>query len=329
MKGRIGFTVDSDLRIVSWGQKISELTGKPARSVKGHPYYEVLPRFSVNGIGDLIKKAVQEQKPIKIKDFTFRCLKGFQSADISVRPSKNNRFSVSLCIKHNCRYEEEFNSCKRLIDMGKHASTLAHGVRTPLNAIKGAAVYLKNRYPEEKPLIEFIDIIEEEIHKLDNFVSRFLSGVLNPEAETSDIDLNEVVKRIEPYSAIHRETKKLKIDFVYNKIPLVRVDPFHIEQAILNLLNNALEAVKEGGKIKIETYTAQLDEGKFAVVEISDNGPGFSDNDIYYGRIPQKGKAHGFGLFLTREIVQFYRGSMEIKSVQGKGTTVKILLPEK
>ncbi len=329
MKGRIGFTIDQNLRIVSWGKKISEITGQPPNSVKGQYYYEVIPRLSLNGSEDLIKKAIQERKIVKIKNFTFRCLNGFQSADISIKPSKNNRVSVSLCIKNNCKYKEKLNSCERLIDMGKHASTLAHGVRTPLNAIKGAVVYLKNRYPDEKPLLEFIDIIEEEIGKLDNFVSKFLTGVMNPEGEIVDLDLNQLIKKLEPYTLIPRETKKIDIEFIYNKIPVVQVDPFHIEHAILNLLNNAIEAVDEDGKIKLQTFTQIHGNKKFAVVEISDNGPGFSKNIGSYGDIPEKGQSHGFGLFLTREIVQFYKGSIEIKSLKGEGTVVKILLPEK
>ncbi len=329
MKGRIGFTIDQNLKIVSWGKKISEVTGQPASSVKGRYYHEVIPRLSLKESEDLIKKAIQENRPVKIKNFTFRCLTGAQSADISISPSKNNRVSVSLCIKNNCKYKEKLNSCERLIDIGKQASTLAHGVRTPLNAIKGAAVYLKNRYPDEKPLLEFIDIIEEEIGKLDNFVSKFLTGVLNPEGEIVNVDLNQLIKKLEPYTVIPRETKNIEIEFMYNKIPMVQVDPFHIEHAILNLLNNAIEAVKENGKIRIQTFTQIDGNNKFAVVEISDNGPGFSNNIVSYGGIPEKGQSHGFGLFLTREIVQFYKGDIEIKSLKGEGTVVKILLPEK
>ncbi|RMG71471.1 MAG: GHKL domain-containing protein [Nitrospirae bacterium] len=328
MKGRIGFTLDGNLRIVSWGKAISELTGLSAKNVKGNFYYQVFPRLSVNGKKDLIQESLRETRPLKIKDYPIRCLSGMQRADLSIRPLKNKRVSVTINIKKRCKYEEELQSCKRLIDLGKDASALAHGVRTPLNSIKGAVVYLKNRYPEEKPLLEFMDIIEEEINKLDSFVSRFLTGSLSPGTESKTVDLNSLIKNLEPFLLIPAETKKLSLSYTYNKIPPVRVDPFHIEQALLNLLSNAVNAVPEKGKIKVQTFTQMRGQRRYAVVEISDNGPGLKHKPSDYTSLPREGNSHGFGLFLTREIVQFYRGSLEIESQRGKGTTVRVLLPE-
>ena len=327
MKGRLSFTTDKDLKIISWGKKISEFTGIPAGNVKGRPYYEVLPRISLNGFNDLLQKSVIENRPITVKNYVFRCLRGCQSADIKISPGKNNRINVSLKPTNICKFEDQLKSCERLIDMGKFASTLAHGVRSPLNAIKGAVVYLRERYPQEKHLLEFTKIMEDEISKLDNFITRFLTGSLVTEHEIAEIDLNTLIKKLEIYTSMRKESLKVKTDFRYNPTPKIKADSFHLEQAILNLLNNAFEAVGKNGHIKVITYSEKIENKDFAVVEILDDGPGLKKKPTSFAKLPEKGKSHGFGLFIAREIIQYFNGKLEITGLKGKGTKVKISLP--
>ncbi len=327
MMGRISFTTDSNLKIVSWGKKISEYTGIPASNVKGRPYYEVIPRISLNGFNDLLEKSFTEKRPIVLKNYLFRCLKGCQSADIKITPGKNNRIYVSIKPNNICKFEDQLKSCERLIDMGKLASTLAHGVRSPLNAIKGAVVYLRERYPEEKHLLEFTKIMEDEITKLDNFISRFLTGSIITGHEITEIDLNSLIKKLEIYTSMRRESQNIKTEFLHDPVPKIMADPFHLEHAILNLLNNAFEAVGKNGVVRVKVYPEKRDGKSYAVVEITDNGPGIRKKPSSLTSLPRKGESHGFGLFIAREVIQFFSGSLEITGQKGKGTRVKISLP--
>ncbi len=327
MKGRLNFTTDRDLKIISWGKNISEYTGIPARNVKGRPYYEVIPPISLNGFNDLLQKALKENRTITIKNYIFKCLRSCQSVDIVIKPGKNGRINVSLKPTNICKYEDQLKSCERLIDMGKLASTLAHGVRSPLNAIKGAVVYLRERYPDEKHLLEFTRIMEDEISKLDNFISKFLTGSIITGHEITEIDLNSLMKKLEIYTSMRRQSQNIKTEFIHKPVPKIKADPFHLEHAILNLLNNAFEAVGNNGFVRVTTYPEEINEKTYAVIEIVDNGPGLKKKPSSLTKLPEKGQSHGFGLFIAREVIQYFNGSLEITSQKGKGTRVKISLP--
>jgi two-component system nitrogen regulation sensor histidine kinase GlnL len=109
------------------------------------------------------------------------------------------------------------------------------------------------------------------------------------------------------------------------------INAFQIEQAILNIINNSLEAMQSGGQLMVRTYQKALSGSDFLVVEISDTGPGIAEGKIDTLAMPSDAEkeGRGFGLFITREILQYYGGHLEIKSRKGTGTTIRLHLPAK
>ena len=133
---------------------------------------------------------------------------------------------------------------------------LSHGVRNPLNAIKGAVVYLKNRYHDEKELLEFTEIMEDEISRLDLFITRFLSSsFLDMEMDRSDI--NKLLSKIESYITLQAKAAHVRLDFRYGQVAPLRLNCFHVEQAVLNVLNNAISVMPQGGDIVVESTAGE------------------------------------------------------------------------
>jgi two-component system nitrogen regulation sensor histidine kinase GlnL len=208
----------------------------------------------------------------------------------------------------------------------KRASNLAHGVRNPLNAIKGAVVYLKEKYANDRTLLEFTKIIEEEILRLDAFLTRFLNSMAFPDVEKSEADINELLKEIEILTCFQAHAFNIETDYEYGTVPLLMMDSFQLKQAILNIVNNAIEAMHGGGHLRVRSGTEKQNDGLYVVIEISDTGPGINrrrNNNCVRSRA---GGGRGYGLNITREVFQSHGGYMELRCRKGRGTVVRLCL---
>ncbi len=336
------FSTDGKLRIDWFEEDITRLLGlDTSASPLGRKYYEVFPKIGV-GRKDAVLTAVRGASAVRLKD---KCLKfpgGQFFADVAIRPVHGPRRGAKIYIypKNSCELASQLHNSQPLIDIGKIASILAHGVRNPLNAIKGAVVYLRDRYPSEQPLLEFTNLMEDEISRLDKFITSFLSTSIAEAGQ--EVDLNQIVKKIEVFISLQSISKDVKTEFHYGSVPLVFINPFQLEQAVLNVVNNALEAMSDGGLLSVNTSfepDAKSQEKGFAVISISDTGPGIlgavsSGKKDLAGAgyqacrsLASRAKGKGFGLFLTREIIRYYGGMLQIESRRDAGTTVRLCIP--
>lgn len=330
MKGTYCFRTDEKLCLNSWGMKMAELTGKAPNEVLGKKYYEILPRIFSEST-DALFETIEKKRGQTLKGYSFRCLNGGMKADVEISflEGKNGKASgteVSIFPVSSCSAVKELHDSKQLIDIGKIASTLAHGVRNPLNAIKGAVVFLRENYAEESILVEFTDLMESEIARLDNFISRFLSTSLS-DVVPSEVEINSILRKIEVFTSLQVQASNIKALFAYGDVPPVSINAFHLEQAILNVINNAIEAMKSGGQLTVKSMSENREGVDFAVIEIADTGPGMSESGMEGLSHGSGNKGRGFGLFITREVLQYYGGHLEIRTSQGSGTTVRLYLP--
>lgn len=328
------FTVCQNLIIRSVSTLQGDSGALSAAGVVGQSYQQIFPIY-LEGGDDAVQTVLRENCPLFLRGHQTTCFCGKIQADISINPL--HEFSgtvigaeIILKSSSGCGQSGSVSKERQLIEIGKSSAALAHGVRNPLNAIKGAVVYLKDTYGKEATLVEFAEIIEEEISKLDGFVTRFLSTSLL-ESKFATLDVNEMLHRILSVSKFQAYEKKVSFVTEFDPIPLVMADVFQLEHAVMNVVTNALEAMAEGGEIRVKTDTARREHCEFVSISISDSGGGMVQEvscetpDSRDGREPEMGR--GFGLFLTREIVQLHNGLFEIVSRKNLGTSVAIYLP--
>lgn len=327
MEQSFSFDTDEKLRINSWGKKIAAFTGKPPSAVMGKKYYEVIPGVFANA-EEAVAVVLKENRPLTVKEYCVNCL---VKADIRIDPKKGTNGKVrgakiAITPSQTCSASEERQGMQRLVDIGRTATTLAHGVRNPLNAIKGAVIYIREKYADEPVLVEFTRIMEEEISRLDNFVSRFLSTSV-ADAELSEIDVNSLLKKIEIFTSLQTRVRNIRTVYEYGDVSSVTINSFQLEQAMLNVINNAIEAMHSGGLLVVKTRDEDCSGIDFAIIEISDTGPGMAKGGIDGLCTTSNDRGRGFGLFITREILQYYGGHLEIKSSRSTGTTVRLYFP--
>jgi two-component system nitrogen regulation sensor histidine kinase GlnL len=326
------FSTDKKLRVCSWEKEIAEFTGRPASRTIGNKYYENFPRILTND-KDAVAKAIETQRAVTLKKYSFPCIAGSFQADIKIKPRKSATASIDLVDVaiypfSTCEMAKRLQQSQKLIDIGKIASTLAHGVRNPLNAIKGAVVYLSEKYSQEAPLVEFTRIMEDEISRLENFISKFLSSSVS-DTEDKETDINSLLKKIEVFISLQIYTRNIRSLFEFGDIPPVVINAFHLEQAVLNVINNAIDAMGEGGQLKIGTSVEERDGKIYVVVSIADTGQGMANKRIGELSEDRGNNGKGFGLFITHEILKHYHGHLELDSKMNYGTTIKLFIPSR
>jgi two-component system nitrogen regulation sensor histidine kinase GlnL len=323
------FTVDNKLRILTWSKKLEKMVGRSSFEIQGSPYHEIFPRISSGNDIDAVSKVIEEDKPTLLEGYKVLYPNGMVEKNIFIEPLKTRGKVVGARVKVG-PFETQRAPKRRQGPQFKDykiASTLAHGVRNPLNAIKGAAVYLKEKYASDETLLEFTKIIEEEILRLDNFITKFLSNMALSDEELSSTNINSLLRVVEILTSFQTHTRNIKATYECGDLPLLEVDSFRLENAILNIVNNAIEAMPKGGHLCVRSGIERHDDRLYTVIEVSDTGPGMAlikgENLAQH----RSNRGRGYGLTITREVIRSHGGYMEIKSKKGYGTTIRLYLP--
>lgn len=209
-----------------------------------------------------------------------------------------------------------------VLNCGNAITTLAHSFRNPLNTIRGAVTFIREEYPSDNNLQDFTGIIENEIDRLEMLISRLLASSLTVVRRYTDI--NGLLRGIEMAISLQASSRNIETSFEYNETPLVKIDAFQMEQAIRNIVNNAIEAMPRGGQLIVRTGI----ESDCVFIEIKDTGVGIHRCRTSPGGSPGN-NGRGFGLFIARQILSIHGGRLTIKAGDDVGTTVKMFIPLK
>ncbi|HUJ59176.1 MAG TPA: ATP-binding protein [Kofleriaceae bacterium] len=227
----------------------------------------------------------------------------------------------------------------RLAALGEMAAGLAHEIRNPLGAIKGAAQLLITSDGGTAPhgeTAELLSIIVEEANRLNNVVTRFLdyARAERPGREGADkVNVNNVVRRLEQLlrQEAHKNLElRVRLD---EALPQIAGDPESLLQVFLNLAQNALQAMPEGGTLEILTTRrrrSRLGYGQFCEIRFRDTGIGIPRDRLKKLFIPfytTKQKGTGLGLAISHRIINQHGGTIEVRSTIGQGSTFSVFLP--
>ncbi len=239
-------------------------------------------------------------------------------------------------VVENSKLYERMKERDRLAALGEMAAGLAHEIRNPLGAIKGAAQFLA---PENQPQenAEFLGVIVEEVDRLNTVVSQFLDYSRPLKQNFAPTDLADVVNRTAKLLANDiPEGIELKLE-ISERLPRVQADAEQLKQVLINLLQNAVQAMPHGGAIAVAArcpdesapwrFTATPD-----VVElrVRDTGHGVAEEARQHIFVPfytTKEKGTGLGLAICQRIVKNHGGSISVTSKVGEGAEFVIRLP--
>jgi signal transduction histidine kinase len=280
----------------------------------------------------------------------------FTPEEIALLETVGSQIGVALS---NTRGYAKLKDRDRLAAMGSMAAGLAHEVKNPLGAIKGAAQLLEELAPkgaDAEEFKEFIGIILEETNRLNRVVGSFLDyarpGVGDPVA----LDVNAAIRRtVQILTPRDKPSLELQLDLA-DDLPRAKIDAEQLRQVLINLVQNGIQAMDGHGKITITTArrkkaragweddsrpgktganAAEItprSEGGADLVELTvrDTGPGIAEKilkNLFVPFFTTKQRGTGLGLAISQSIVQSAGGTIEVNTKLGAGTKFIVLLP--
>ena len=250
----------------------------------------------------------------------------------------------------NSQLYEALKERDRLAALGQMAAGLAHEIRNPLGAIKGAAQLLSAMEPWASarksaeadnavgggPVesIEYLDIIGEEVERLDRVVSQFLGYARPDRGQRQQLNVNDIVyKTVQLLRS--QKPAGVEIDVELDKeLPPVRADGEQLRQVFLNFAINAFQAMEGGGRLRLRTRQRRgLKAGQvtdFVEIAFHDTGKGIAADalsDIFIPFFTTKDKGTGLGLPICQRIVENHSGTIEVRSEPGRGAVFSVVLP--
>ena len=235
--------------------------------------------------------------------------------------------------------ERAVRQADRLSTLGTLAAGLAHEIKNPLGGIKGAAQLLERELPDGSELCEYTGIMLKEVQRVNKIVEELLELASPRPLKPSKVNLHKTLGDI--LILQKRAVGKKSINFLQQfdpSIPPLLGDEALLIQLFLNLIKNAVEAVKEIGVIRVTSRVvadySMTQKGerrsRMVAIEISDDGPGINKDDMEHLFTPfftTKPNGTGLGLAICQKIVSEHRGMIKVDSDPTKGTTFTVMLP--
>jgi two-component system nitrogen regulation sensor histidine kinase GlnL len=337
--------IDTMRRIVFWNGAAEALTGRSARRVGGKYLKEVFPvdasvvrrldetlttGESRSAPESTIDTAENRQVPVSIVTAPLFGRDGTVEAAVAVLRD----------VSRIRQLEAEVRRGETLAAAGRMAVGLAHEVRNPLGAIRGA-VQLLARELGDSPLREYTDVLLTEVDRVNRIIEMLLDLSRPVQLRPVPLNLHQLLERVALLSQETARARGVTIVRRYDpSLPPIRGDEDRMLQVLHNLVRNAIDAMKDGGRLTLVTRISldplfgkvDLGSGQRAMVEaqVIDEGGGIPAEvraKIFDPFFTTKDHGLGLGLAICHRIIEEHQGAIHVESTEGRGTIVTCFLP--
>jgi PAS domain S-box-containing protein len=324
--------VSRERRILSLNHPAGELLGRSPSELQGKPLSEVVSPDDPLQL--IVEEAFVAQQavgprivPLRVADrevpHTLTAQRLGDADVFGVMVSARDMEKLSRLGSH-------LSYSQKLAALGRLTSGVAHEIKNPLNAMVIHVELLRQKLGKGSPEARgYLDVLEEEIRRLDGVIQGFLKFTRPEELQLEAIRIEEVLSEATRLLVGEVERNGIRMETqIAPDLPKVYGDRELLQQAVLNLLINACEAMPEGGELRL---TASRPEEGRVVLDIQDTGVGIETDelpkifDLYY---TTKSRGSGIGLSMVYRIIQLHAGDVKVDSTPGQGTRFTITLPE-
>ena len=304
-----------------------------AGEIAQHPIWEMVNDSDIAGF---FRGALENQEKVNDKEFT---LDSGRTVTLSfsifplVRRGRIEGNVVHVEDVTDKKIEQaRLRRAESLAALTTLTAGVAHEIKNPLQSI-GIHIQLiqklmQGRKSLKRDQIEpYLNVMTEEVDRLNRIVVDFLFAVRPMDSRMARQDLNQVVRELMEFMRFELEEARVALELELDpKLPQVELDDRLMKQAILNLVQNAISAMKGGGTLRIQSSR----QGNDVLLRISDTGIGISEENmrkIWEPFFTTKDFGSGLGLTVVFKIVKEHRGEISVESVQGEGTTFTMSIP--
>lgn len=289
-----------------------------------------LNRYVTNPIQHLISTMVRAERgldvraDVKSRDDIGRLAEAFNSLIDKLELARR---------KVEKYHYEQMKRADRLASIGEMAAGIAHEIKNPLAGIAGVIQVLKKEMPKTDQRRAVLDEVLSQVERMDKAVRNLLSFARPPEPSKTLVDMNDLIGKLLDFLAPQFAKYNIAAERRLSPgIPWLSVDPDLMQQALLNIALNAIQAMPEGGRFIVTTEAEPPSDNGPGMVRITlmDTGMGISPEDM--GRIfnpffTTRQQGTGLGLSITQRIIEQHGGEISVSNAAGKGASFSIMLP--
>jgi PAS domain S-box-containing protein len=254
-------------------------------------------------------------------------------AAISQVGVKGGRFYTVILrdITERKRLEEQLRRTERVAELGTVASGMAHEIGTPMNVILGRAEYLMKRTNDET-LKKGLQTIISQVERITRVMNQLLSFARRRPPERRSLNLRDIVEGALDmfHDRLARRRIKVEMDFEA-ACPPVHADADQMNQVLINLLMNAIDAMPDGGRIRIAARPVEPNAVEWTIADTGSGIPSDTLAKVFdpFFTTKEFGAGTGLGLTVVKGIMEEHGGEISVESEVGKGTTFKMILPRR
>lgn len=315
---------------------------------EGRSIFDFLPSENLDKFKKKLAKANENHSSIPFIEEQFIRTDGSKfNAEIAMIPfAKNGKIALQIIFRDITerkkadqelrkayaeikRTQQALINSEKLSALGRFSAGIAHEIRNPLANISASAQFCTSKFEMENNMRKHFDVIQRNTESANRIIKELLDFTSPRETVLELGNISRVIERVcelvKPRCTKHNINLVKKIQ---GKLPFLPINDKKLEEAFMNFLSNAIEAMPKGGTLTVESY---FDENKnLIIVNFSDTGCGISQEDldkVYEPFFTTKDDGTGLGLSLSYHNVNAHSGDINIKSKKGCGTTFSISLP--
>ncbi|BDD85674.1 two-component system sensor histidine kinase NtrB [Desulfofustis limnaeus] len=319
-------TLDKANRVVSCNHNTEEIIGRPAPELRGATVQELFPDCPFDArqirLAEFDRSIECEtsdgrHRPLELRGSSLQNIEGDEIGSVLV-------VRDMTLIKD---MERQLERSRRMAALGKMAAGIAHEIRNPLGTLKGFAHYFRNLTVMNDEGQAYADLMISEVDRLNKTVSGLLQFARPRAPHLIPVSLDELFERTLALMTSDFTQQGVAVRVAGASQVIVEADPELLQQVLMNLLKNSIDAMAGGGTI---TLSVQEDTGQVRI-RVSDTGCGMSEQDrerMFDPFFTTKKTGTGLGLAVSHQIVEQHGGSIDVETASGRGTTITINLPK-
>jgi two-component system sensor histidine kinase AtoS len=349
-------TINSDGIVTTLNPAAETIFDHDARDVVGRHFTDLFPTHETNrGLTEIILRGIERETPSSLENVTVMTDKGKKLA-MKIRTALLGGEGGKLLevvasfrdLREIKEIQGEMERINRLASLGSLVAGLAHEIRSPLGSLRGLAQLLQEDINDRGGRAEYIEVIIKEIDRLNKVVEELLTFAQPSTFKFEDRDIEEIVRETVSLAKTGFPEKRIAVMEDYRGgLPRIAVEADKMTQAVLNIINNALEASPEGGTIKIKTdlLRPSRDTGntgpqrsapstpRHVLIDVFNSGDPISFEDrerVFNPFFTTKPGGIGLGLSIAQQIVTAHGGHIRVvNEMEGKrkGVIFRIELP--
>jgi len=322
-----------DLQLVSANRSVERLLGTDPTEMTGRALEDLFP--PATPLGGLLDESIRNRHPVSDAQILLdrgeagpiRLLVNVEFLESSPGEARPGVMVTFRDAETRRQLRSQLDISTRLAAISRLTGGVAHEIKNPLNAMALHLEILRSKLGAEEHVEQELRVIGGEIARLDRVVKTFLDFTRPVDLRLRNVNLADMTRQI--MTLVRPDAERAQVDLdvdLAENVPPIRGDDDLLKQALLNVINNGIEAMKNGGRLAVQVAR----EGEEVVVSIADQGVGIPAevcDKIFNLYFTTKQKGSGIGLAMTFRIVQLHNATIDFNSRPGEGTTFRLRFP--